>query len=397
MSEISNELFNKLYKLENESILKNNIDSNLIINEYKEISEDLICIFCNDFPLIPYNCNICQNIICQKCYEKKKPCQNECKNSKFVLVEKKLKKIIDKIQIYCVNKSKGCNEKICHKDYLKHLTNCIYNTYKCQIKDCNFKGIKKSCDHHTLYCGLKIVNCVYCQEEIVNHLYYKHFIECGNKTINCNYCNKKILKKNEEEHLDECDEVLIKCSICGFEYKRKNIHSIEECLTIELSNVSQEKNLIEKNYKKLKEENKELKENNETYKIQIKNLNDLIKNNEKYQKSFEERKNSEIETLKEKINELEIQLENEKNKNINNKRGFSKNNFRGKRGGYHQNRFRGNRRGRGRGNYNFSTNRNNSNSSELNESLDLIKPNKFEKERINSFLNDNSMEDESDN
>ena len=71
MSEISNELFNKLYKLENESILKNNIDSNLIINEYKEISEDLICIFCNDFPLIPYNCNICQNIICQKCYEKK--------------------------------------------------------------------------------------------------------------------------------------------------------------------------------------------------------------------------------------------------------------------------------------------------------------------------------------
>ena len=35
MSEISNELFNKLYKLENESLLKNNIDSNLIISEYK--------------------------------------------------------------------------------------------------------------------------------------------------------------------------------------------------------------------------------------------------------------------------------------------------------------------------------------------------------------------------
>ena len=33
--------------------------------------------------------------------------------------------------------------------------------------------------------------------------------------------------------------VLIKYSICEFEYKRKNIHSIEECLTIELLNVSQ--------------------------------------------------------------------------------------------------------------------------------------------------------------
>ena len=92
MSEISNELFNILYKLENESLLINNIDSNLIIDEYKEISEDLICIFCNDFPLIPYNCNICQNIICQKCYEKKKKCPDNCKEGQYILVEKKLKK-----------------------------------------------------------------------------------------------------------------------------------------------------------------------------------------------------------------------------------------------------------------------------------------------------------------
>ena len=93
--------------------------------------------------------------------------------------------------------------------------------------------------------------------------------------------------------------------------------------------------------------------------------------------------------IKEKINELEIKLENERNKNINNERGFNKNSFRGKRGGFHQNRFRGNRRGRGRGKYNFSSTRN-SNGNELNNSLDLTKPNKFEKERIHSFLNDNS-------
>ena len=94
----------------------------------------------------------------------------------------------------------------------------------------------------------------------------------------------------------------------------------------------------------------------------------------KKSKIFWRTKKPVIETLKEKINELEIQLENEKNKNINNfsniKRGFIKN-YRRKRGQFN-NRFRSNRRSRRREKYYYSTNRNNkSNCNELNDRLDL--------------------------
>ena len=171
MSEISEEVFDKLYKLDEESLLTKNIDSKLILQEYKEISEDLICVFCKMYPLIPYNCNNCQNIICQKCYESKKQCPNKSTGAKICLIDKKLKKIIDKIQIYCINRAKGCCEKLFHKNYLNHINNCIFNSYKCQIKNCKFRGNKNQCYHHALYCGLEIIICYYCEEEIENYLY----------------------------------------------------------------------------------------------------------------------------------------------------------------------------------------------------------------------------------
>ena len=128
------------------NIEKEGISSDLIIEKYKNMSSELICLICLNIVYDPIMCAKCGGIFCKSCIKQLMKTSNICPN-KCILQTKSIDRILhnllDKFELNCFYKKNGCNKIILYSDFVKHCKECEYSLYKCNSPNCNFISIKK--------------------------------------------------------------------------------------------------------------------------------------------------------------------------------------------------------------------------------------------------------------
>ena len=215
---------NKLYSNIPFNIEKEGISSDLIIEKYKNMSSELICLICLNIVYDPIMCAKCGGIFCKSCIKQLMKTSNICPN-KCILQTKSIDRILhnllDKFELNCFYKKNGCNKILLYSDFVKHCKECEYSLYKCNSPNCNFISIKKDIISHVEKCPFRIEKCPFCKEVVKYINFESHCNKCLNKKIKCILCNKDLLLKELDSHLKICDMALIECDKCHYKYNRK--------------------------------------------------------------------------------------------------------------------------------------------------------------------------------
>lgn len=98
-----------------------------------------------------------------------------------------------------------------------HLTHCKKTNYKCQCgvvvrhtekerHDLDFHTIKtcERCNEELTeshFCIYRLVNCIYCLEELEWVSLQDHETQCGCETVNCSVCNDIVVRKKLKTHI----------------------------------------------------------------------------------------------------------------------------------------------------------------------------------------------------
>ena len=217
-------------------ILNTGISPDSIIENQRNMSKETVCSICLDIVYDPVMCGNCENLFCRHCIniqlEKSCKCPNKCIFEEKP-INRVLKNLLNKFELYCVYKENGCKAIVLYSDYENHCKKCDFGTFKCKSPNCNFEGIKKEIIDHCIVCPFKLLKCKYCQIEILRSEFELHFKECENKLIECGYCKLSFKNKEMENHLAfDCECIEIKCENCNEKYKRKEFinHDEKDCL-----------------------------------------------------------------------------------------------------------------------------------------------------------------------
>jgi len=175
------------------------IKSELILPQFLSMSEELVCSICLDIVWEPISCKVCTSPFGSKClnnwfkYNKKCPKQCEYEPAEFSLL---LKRLVNKIQFYCLYKTDGCQEVINYDNFYKHINSCPYAEYRCKSPNCNAKGTKKEMEDHVAVCETYERKCDICRLSLKN-------LEFLNHKNNPELCQKeciKVFERLEEEN-----------------------------------------------------------------------------------------------------------------------------------------------------------------------------------------------------
>ena len=153
---------------------------------------DFECPICLNVLKDPMSCSDNKNShsFCKECIEKyiHENNNNTCPTCKQIFQNKinnDINESLNKLSFNCYYKNEGCNKIISYSDYLNHIKNCEYNNeYECHVKKFNY--INKEFE----ICGVKDN-----KTNIENHLK-----SCALMKLNCLFCNENILQMDLEEH-----------------------------------------------------------------------------------------------------------------------------------------------------------------------------------------------------
>ena len=186
--------------------LHEGIDTNLVAEESKELTDDLICSICNNLCFDPVICKETQCIFCRECISRwvKKQGSNAncpiCKNLfVFDILPRLIKNLLNKIKIKCLFQSKGCSSIISYEQFPNHINSCDFLSYKCKSVGCNFVDRKAEVLDHIKKCNL--VKCQNCNIELIQTELKSHFLVCDMLPLTCTVCfNSNLLRKQFINH-----------------------------------------------------------------------------------------------------------------------------------------------------------------------------------------------------
>ena len=194
---------------------ENPVNSELILNKHKVVSDTFNCLICLNLVWKPESCSQCTRIYCSLCIKdvisKKCPnCKKSYEGNKLTISEKK---VLGEIEIYCLyslksntlnNLSGCCDQIITYDNYEKHFENCQFKPYKCIFGLCMFNGtLNQIKDHHEI-CEFNYVNCQYCNQTLCKRLLKSHENLCDHKLIICKLCNETIKEKDFHKEYSVC-------------------------------------------------------------------------------------------------------------------------------------------------------------------------------------------------
>jgi len=137
------------------------LNTDLILPQFENLCEELICSICLNLVWDPIACIKCTSPFGKKCLESWLKRDNRCpiENSIFEgrEVTSLTRRLMSKIQLYCSNKQYGCNEIVDYEDFYKHSNSCKYMPYKCPYKECNVRGKRNEMLSHMRVCKFKVV------------------------------------------------------------------------------------------------------------------------------------------------------------------------------------------------------------------------------------------------
>ena len=181
-----------------------NIGSELVIQEYQDMAEDMICIICQNIVRNPILCNECNGLFCHPCINKWNSNYPSCPACRKKFKEKNLPKnfinIINKIKLFCQFSYKGCDKILKYEGIFQHIDTCDYAVCKCIAEECSFRDIRKNIKDHIKACVYIIENCQYCSFKAMRKYMNQHFQTCKYFPLFCESCKTSIIRKNFASH-----------------------------------------------------------------------------------------------------------------------------------------------------------------------------------------------------
>ncbi len=184
-----------------------------------KVPEDHQCTICTSILTDPVLTECCGQLFCDGCLkkwlQKQKTCPH-CREIKFVFIkDKRMKRVIDSLKIYCPNRSKGCDKITTLGECNQHLEKCLFVEVSC-TKKCGERMLRKERqDHEDNKCPNRRVQCQYCTLEGMNKeiTAKSHLDKCPRFPISCpNNCgHEKIQRKNLADHQKVCPLQPVKC------------------------------------------------------------------------------------------------------------------------------------------------------------------------------------------
>lgn len=189
--------------------------------------DDLECTIDIMISLNPYICSKCENVFCQDCVvnwtKKSSNCPMRCSPFNYSLLENSiLKTQINKIKLFCGNKSSGCKETCLVSEKEKHEKNCEYASVQCG-KCKKFVPQKLLNEHYFKACEKMKIKCFVCQENFsVFDFLNLHLDFCFKNVKYCEFCFGRLLtgssnvknKNAEKEHFSNCECKVDICKVC---------------------------------------------------------------------------------------------------------------------------------------------------------------------------------------
>ncbi len=184
-----------------------------------KVPEDHQCTICTNILTDPVLTGCCGQLFCDGCLkkwlQKQKTCPH-CREANFNnMKDKRMKRAIDTLNIYCLNRSKGCDKITTLGECNQHLEKCLFVEVSC-TKKCGERMLRKELqDHEDNKCPNRRVQCQYCTLEGMHKeiTAKSHLDECVNFPISCpNNCgHEKIQRKNLADHQKVCPLEPVKC------------------------------------------------------------------------------------------------------------------------------------------------------------------------------------------
>ena len=184
-----------------------------------KVSEDYLCTICTNILTDPVLTDCCGQDFCEGCLKKWLKRRNTCAhcreaNFKFI-VDKRMKRAIDSLKIYCPNRSKGCDKITTLSACNQHLEKCLFVEVSCTKKCGEIMLRKELQDHEDNKCPNRLVQCQYCNTEGMHKEVRakSHLERCLHFPIFCpNNCeHEKIQRKNLTGHQKVCPLEPVKC------------------------------------------------------------------------------------------------------------------------------------------------------------------------------------------
>ncbi len=184
-----------------------------------KVPEDHQCTICSNILTDPVLIECCGQLFCDGCLKKwlrkQKTCPH-CREAKFAFIkDKRMKRVIDSLKIYCPNRSKGCDKITTLGECNQHLEKCLFVEVSC-TKKCGERMLRKELqDHEDNKCPNCRVQCQYCTLEGMHKeiTAKSHLDECAGFPVSCpNNCgHEKIQRKNLADHQKVCPLEPVKC------------------------------------------------------------------------------------------------------------------------------------------------------------------------------------------
>ncbi len=163
-----------------------------------KVPEDHQCTICANILTDPVLTECCGQLFCDGCLKKWLQRQNTCPHCRKAnfnnMVNKRMKRAIDSLKIYCPNRSKGRDKFTTLGERNQHLEKCLFVKVKCS-ENCGERMLRKELQDH-------------------------EDNKCPNRRARCQYCSKEGMHKEitAKSHLDKCSLFLISCpNNCGHE------------------------------------------------------------------------------------------------------------------------------------------------------------------------------------
>ena len=256
----------------------------------ERISRDAVCPICFQVVWNPFLTACCGNHLCEACVETTKEKSNQCpfcnKESISGIIDKKLQRQINELQVYCLHKKHGCLWVGELGKLAKHLEEDNSNgECKFVLLPCSFSCGKQMfrCEleeHLAEECPLRALTCKYCGYCSTCKDVTTHYSECPRYLVICpNACSaRKLMRSSLNHHLLHCPDEVVPCSFnemgCEVRMKRRCLQEHIEANVIRhqlmicdaFKRVKKENDTLKDDIKILQQKNEELQKNDATLK-----------------------------------------------------------------------------------------------------------------------------------
>ena len=229
----------------------------------------------------PYQVDCCGNAFCQGCIDKVKADNKPCPCCKKAFVEfkdKRLKKSLYKLQVYCSNKNQGCqwvgeleeldNHLNSNPTKDKQLEGCRFAQIQCLYCSELFQRLTIGA-HQSDQCLKRPFSCEYCKnfDSCYEDVTVKHWSDCGSYPVPCpNQCGDTLQRHNVNKHIT--DECILTNTGCDFQHFGCEVRIPRQLMPLHLQESMINHMLLQAAHSKqveakviqLEEENKQLKQ-----------------------------------------------------------------------------------------------------------------------------------------